>query len=57
MFQTKEQIKIPEELSEAETDNIYEEEFRAVTEKMVKDLGSEMDAQSKKFNSLNRIRK
>lgn len=57
MFQTKEQIKIPEELSEAETDNLYMRKSSGQWLVMVKDLVSEMDAQSKKFNSLNRIRK
>ena len=49
MFQTKEQDKTPEELSEVEIGNPPKEEFRTVIVKMIKGLGRRMDAQSEKL--------
>ena len=49
MFQTQEQDKTPEELSEVEIDNLPKKEFRVMIVKMMKVLGRRMDTQSKKL--------
>ena len=44
MSQTREQDKTPEEqLSEVETANLPEKEFRVMMEKMIQDLGNRME--------------
>ena len=51
----KEQDKIPEEeLSEVETGNLPEKEFRIVIVKMIKEIGRRMDAQSEKLEVFNK---
>ena len=49
MFQTKEQDKIPEQLSEVETGNLPEKEFRVMIVKMIQELRKRIDAQSEKL--------
>ena len=44
MSQKKEQDKTPEQLSEVEIGNMPEKEFRAMTVKMIQDLGKRMKA-------------
>ena len=50
MFQTKEQDKIPEQLSEVETGNLSEKEFTGMITQIIKELKGRMDTQSKKFH-------
>lgn len=50
MFQTKEQDKIPEQLSEVETGNLSEKEFTGMITQIIKELKGRMDTQSKKFD-------
>ena len=53
MFQTKEQDKTPEEqLSEVETGNLPEKEFRVMIVKLIQDLGKRMEAQTKKIQEM-----
>ena len=52
MFQTKEQDKITEELSDMEIGNLPEKECRLIIVKMIKELWRRMDAQSKKLEVL-----
>ena len=55
MFKMKEQDKtLEEELSEVETGNLPEKEFRVVIIKMIKELGRKMDAQSEKLEVFNK---
>ena len=55
MFQMKEQDKTPEdELSEVETGNLSEKEFRVILIKMIKELKKKMDAQSEKLEIFNK---
>ena len=49
MFQTKEQDKTSEELSEVEIGNLREKEFRVMTVKMIQDLRKRMEAQIKRY--------
>ena len=44
MFQMTKQNKTPEELSEVEIGSLLEKEFRAMTVKMIQDLGKRMKA-------------
>ena len=47
MSQTREQDKTPEEqLSEVETANLPEKEFRVMMEKMIQDLRKKMETQT-----------
>ena len=47
--------KIPgEELNEVEKDDLSEKEFRVMILKMIKELGSRIDAQSEKLEVLNK---
>ena len=58
MFQMKEQDKIPKEkLSEEETGNLPEKEFTIMIVKMTEEFERRMDAQSKKLDVFNRVRK
>ena len=58
MFQMKEQDKIPKEkLSEEETGNLPEKEFPIMIVKMTEEFERRMDAQSKKLDVFNRVRK
>ena len=58
MFQMKEQDKTPEdELSEVETGNLSEKEFRVILIKMIKELKKKMDAQSEKRSEERRVGK
>ena len=51
----KEQDKTAEEqLSEVETGNLPEKEFRVMILKMIKELGRRMDAQSEKLEVFNK---
>ena len=53
MFQTKEQDKTPEEkLSEVEIGNLPKKEFRAMTAKMIQDIGKRMGAQMEKIQEM-----
>ena len=45
IFQTKEQDKIPEELSEVEIGSLLEKEFRVMIIEIIKELGRRMDAE------------
>ena len=47
MFQTKEQDRIPEKLSEVEIGNLTEKEFQEVLVKVIQDL--RMEAQAKRI--------
>ena len=58
MFQMKEQDKIPKEkLSEEETGNLPEKEFTVMIINMSEEFKRRMDAQSKKLEVFNRVRK
>jgi len=58
MFQMKEQDKIPKEkLSEEETGNLPEKEFTVMIINMIEEFKRRMDAQSKKLEVFNRVRK
>ena len=58
MFQMKEQDKIPKEkLSEEETGNLPEKEFTIMIVKTTEEFERRMDAQSKKLDVFNRVRK
>ena len=46
IFQTKEQDKTPEQLSEVETGSLPEKEFEVGIVKMIQDLGKRMEVQS-----------
>lgn len=53
MFQTKKQSKmLEEELCEVRIGNLHEKEYRIVINKMIKELGRKMDAQSGKLEVL-----
>ena len=55
MFQTKEQDKtLEEELSEVETGNLPEKEFRVVIVNMTKEFRRRMDAQREKLEVINK---
>ena len=55
MFQTKEQDKtLEEELSEVETGNLPEKEFRVVIVNMTKEFRRRMDAQREKIEVINK---
>ena len=54
MFQTKEQNKTPEELSELEIGNLPKKEFKVMIIKKIQELGRRMDAQSKKSEVFNK---
>ena len=54
MFQTKEQDKASEELSEVEIGNLPEKLFGVMIIKMIKELGRRMDAQSKNLEVFNK---
>ena len=54
MFQTKEQDKTREELSDVEIGNLPEKEFRVMTVKMIQTLGRKMNAQIDKLGVFNR---
>ena len=45
----KEQDKTPEQLSEVETGNLPEKEFRVMIIKIIQELGKRMDAQKEKL--------
>lgn len=49
LFQTKEQDKVPEELSKVEISNLPDEDFKAMIIKMFNELGRRMDEYSEKF--------
>ena len=51
MFQSKEQVKTPEEeLSEVEIGKLPDKEFKVMIIKMIKELGRRMDEHSEKIN-------
>ena len=50
MFQTKEQDKTPEELSEVEESNLLDKEFKVMIIMMLNILSRRMDEHSEKFN-------
>ena len=52
MFQTMEQDKNPEQLSEVETGNLPEKEFKVMIVKMIKDLRKRMEAQTEKIQEM-----
>ena len=52
IFQTKEQDKTTEQLSEMEMGNLPKKEFRVMIIKMIQELGKRMDAQSKKLQEV-----
>ena len=54
VFQTKEQDKTREELSDVEIGNLPEKEFRVMTVKMIQTLGRKMNAQIDKLGVFNR---
>ena len=49
IFQTKEQDKIPEELSEVEIGSLLEKEFRVMIIEIIKELGIRMEAKIEKM--------
>ena len=48
MFQTKEQDKIPEELSKVQISNLPNKEFKVMIIKMFKELGRRIDKKREK---------
>ena len=52
MFQTMEQDKNQEQLSEVETGNLPEKEFKVMIVKMIKDLRKRMEAQTEKIQEM-----
>ena len=57
MFQTKEQHKTTEELSNVDIGDLPEKEFRVKIIKMIQELRRRMDAPSKKLEVFKRVRK
>ena len=57
MVQTKQEKTAKIQLSEVETGNIPEKDFRVMIIKMIQELGRRMDAQSKKSEVFKRVRK
>ena len=54
MFQTEEQDKTPEELTEVERSNLPEKEFKVMIIKMIKELRKRTDEQNYKQAFLNK---
>ena len=52
IFQTKEQDKTPEQLSEVETGSLPEKEFEVGIVKMIQDLGKRMEVQSDRIQEM-----
>ena len=54
IFQTKEQDKTPEELSELEIGNLPDKVFKVMIIKMIKEFERRMDEQSEKLDIFNK---
>ena len=52
IFQTKEQDKTPEQLSEVEIGSLPEKEFEVGIVKMIQDLGKRMEVQSDRIQEM-----
>ena len=52
IFQTKEQDKTPEQLSEVQIGSLPEKEFKVGIVKMIQDLGKRMEVQSDRIQEM-----